>query len=120
MSIEVLLKELVSKVNGATGAIILEADGEAVQLCAPASSERLRLRGAYIAVVLRSCRAAAARSSLAGLSSLVLGYDGANFVAQEIDRDCFVVLELEASANIGEAMFRLEPAVEKLREEFGA
>jgi predicted regulator of Ras-like GTPase activity (Roadblock/LC7/MglB family) len=120
VSLEALLNELVSKVEGATGAIVLEADGEAVQWCDATDNERLRLRGAYVAVVLRSCVAAAARANLAGLSCLVVEYEGSSFVAQEIDRDCFVLLELGASANIGEAMFRLKRTIEELRCEIGS
>ena len=120
LSIDSLLKKLVSQVEGATGAIILEADGEAVQWYAVADSDRLRLRGAYAAVVLKSCRAAASRAELGGMRSLLLEYDGSSLAVHEIDRDCFVVLELGPSANIGQALFRLEPIVVKLRGEIAA
>lgn len=116
MPIDLLLRELVSSVEGATGAILLGADGEAVQWCS-SDGDRLRLRGAYVAVVVKSFRAAAVLSKLSDLSCLILVYDGAKFVAQEIDRDCLVVLELRPLANIGQAVFRLKPAVERLRSE---
>lgn len=117
MSIDSLLKELVSTVEGATGAIVLEADGEAVQWYSTSADERLRLRGAYVAVVLKSCRATAVRAKLSDLSCLILAYDGASFVAREIDRDCLVILELSPLANIGQALFLLKPAVERLHSE---
>lgn len=81
------------------------------------SGERLRLRGAYVALVLKSCRATALRARLGTLNCLVLQYAGASFLAHEIDHDCFLVLELCPSANIGQALFRLKPAVENLRAE---
>jgi predicted regulator of Ras-like GTPase activity (Roadblock/LC7/MglB family) len=112
-----LLKDLVSTVDGATGAILLGTDGEAVQSYARDSGERLRLRGAYVALMLKSCRATALRANLGALNCLVLEYAGSSFVVHEIDRDYFLVLELSASANIGEALFRLKPAVENLRAE---
>lgn len=114
MSLDSLLKELVSSVEGATGAILLGADGEAVQWYS-SDGEQLRLRGAYVAVVLKSYRTTAVSAKLSDLSWLMLAYDGASFVAQEIDRDCSVVLELNPLANIGQALFRLKPAVESLR-----
>jgi predicted regulator of Ras-like GTPase activity (Roadblock/LC7/MglB family) len=107
---------LVSTIKGATGAILLEADGEAVGCYSP-NAERLRLRGAYAAVVLKSCRAAADRAKLGGVSCLTLEYAGADFVAQQINRDCFVLLELNPTVNRGEALFRIKPLVEKLRYE---
>lgn len=40
---------------GATGAIVLAGDGEAVAWCST-EGERLRLRGAYAGVLLQSCK----------------------------------------------------------------
>ena len=117
MSIESVLSELVSDVEGATGAIILAADGEAVQWHTTTDGEQLRLRGAYVAVAVQSSRESAVRKKLGDVKGLVLEYEGSSFVAQEIDNDCFVAIELAASANIGEALFRLGPAVAKLRVE---
>ena len=117
LSIEALLCKLVSDVDGATGAIIIAADGEAVLWHATMDAERLRLRGAYVAVAVRSYRESRARTKLGAVRTLVLEYEGSSLVAEEIDNDCFVVIELAASANIGEAIFRLGPAVTKLRRE---
>ena len=117
MSIESILSKLVSDVEGATGAIILAADGEAVQWHAATDGEQLRLRGAYVAVVVQTYRESAARKEMGPMRSLVVEYAGSSFVAHEIDNDCFVAIELGASANIGEAMFRLGHAAAKLRNE---
>ena len=117
MSIESVLSNLVSDVEGATGAIILAADGEAVQWHTTADGEQLRLRGAYIAVAVQTYRDSAARKELGAMRALVLEYDGSSFVAHEIDYDCFVAIELAADANIGKAMFRLGPAATALRSE---
>jgi len=114
--IDSLLNDLVSTVDGATGAILLEADGEAVRWHSP-DGDRLRLRGAYVALVLKSCRASAVREILGGLNFLILAYDGATFVAQEINRDCVVVVELASKANVAQAIFQINPSVEKLRRE---
>lgn len=117
MSIEDVLSKLVSDIDGATGAIILAADGEAVQWHGTAGAERLRLRGAYVAVAVKSYRESPAFKKLGALRGLVLEYEGSSFVAEEIDKDCFVAIELAASANIGEAIFRLRPAAMRLRRE---
>ena len=104
---------MVSRVEGAVGAILLEADGEAVQWYSP-DADRLRLRGAYIAVVLKSSRAAAVRANLGTLSCLILTYDGATFVAHDLGLDCVVILELGPKTNVAQAIFRIKPSVEKL------
>lgn len=118
--IDSLLKEMVSSVEGATGAIIVAHDGEAVQWGASSVNERLRLRGAYAAVVMKSFRAAAGRAALGHLKHLVVGYNGSTLIIHEIDNDCSVVLELHASAIVGRAVYRMEKTVAQLRRELMA
>ena len=43
-----LLERLVSNIQGADGALVLESDGEAVQWYCPGGAELLRLRCAYL------------------------------------------------------------------------
>jgi predicted regulator of Ras-like GTPase activity (Roadblock/LC7/MglB family) len=112
-----LLKQLVESVEGASGAILIESAGEAVQWHSAdeRQAERLRLRSAYVAVVLQNSRATAARTAMGEAARLVMQYDGASFVAQVVERDYFVVLELSASANVAQAIHRLQSTVEGLR-----
>jgi predicted regulator of Ras-like GTPase activity (Roadblock/LC7/MglB family) len=117
VTLDLLLKELVSSVDGATGAIILADDGEAVQWYSLSnSSERLQLRGAYLAVVMRAFRGSASRAGLGGPMNLVVEYDGANLVALEIEDDCLVVLELKVGTDIGHAIYRVRTSRDKFRD----
>lgn len=122
MLFQALLEQLVEGVEGASGAILLESAGEAVEWHSrePGQAERLRLRSAYIALVLQNSRAVAARTAMGEALWLVMQYDGASFVAQVIERDYFVVLELSLWANVAEAVYRLQPAVERLRHALNA
>ncbi len=120
LSIDSLLKKLVAEVDGATGAIVVEADGEGVQWYTIADSERLRLRSAYISVLLKACRVPAYRAAMGDLRSLLVKYDRGCLVVREIESDYFVVLELGPSANVSQALFRLEPIIKNLRKEFAA
>jgi predicted regulator of Ras-like GTPase activity (Roadblock/LC7/MglB family) len=115
--IESLLNELVSKTDGATGAIVVALDGEAIQSSASILDERLRLRSAYLAVVMQTFRAAAARIGLGHLTRLVIDYKGAILVAQEIDIDCSVVLELKPGASVGRAVHQIQVIASRLRDE---
>ena len=117
MPFQELLKQLVDSVEGASGAILLESAGEAVQWHAVDDSraERLRLRSAYVAVVLQNSQTLAARTDAGEAAHLVLQYDGASFIAQAVESDYFVVLELYPWANVGQAIYRLQTVVEGLR-----
>jgi predicted regulator of Ras-like GTPase activity (Roadblock/LC7/MglB family) len=117
---EVILQELVSSVEGATGAILLDADGEAVRWYTLGSSERLRLRAAYIAVAVQSCRTSSARLRIGPINHLIIQYDGASFLVKELEEGYFFALELNSSANLGQALNRIQPAVASLRQEMAA
>jgi predicted regulator of Ras-like GTPase activity (Roadblock/LC7/MglB family) len=110
-----LLKDLVASAEGASGALLVEADGEAVQWHAETEEDRLRLRAAYVVMALGSYRAAASRAGLGNAGCAILQYEGASFLGQEIERDYFLVLELDPSANVGQALHCLRPAIDGLR-----
>jgi len=115
-----ILKEVVLAVEGATGAIFLDNGGEAVQWFVKGGPGRLRLRAAYLAILVQTCRFSGAKLNLGSISRTVLEYDGAWFVTQEIDANYFVVLELGTSANLAKALSRLGAATASLRREIAA
>ncbi|HSF24712.1 MAG TPA: roadblock/LC7 domain-containing protein [Blastocatellia bacterium] len=110
-----LLERLVASVEGATGALILEADGEAVQWYSRTDGELLRLRSAYLVNVLGSCGAATSRMNLGELGHLVIRYEGASFVMQELSGGYYLLLELNALANVANAVYRLTQALPDAR-----
>jgi hypothetical protein len=118
MPFQDLLRQLVASIEGASGAVVLESAGEAVQwhTVDERQAERLRLRSAYVGVVLQNSRALAARAGAGRALYLVLQYDGASFIAQFIERDYFLVIELCPLANIGQALHRLQPMIDRLRQ----
>ena len=120
MSFESILKEVVLAVDGATGAIFLDNGGEAVQWHSKVDSDRLKLRAAYLAVIVQTCRSSCARLNLGAVSQTVLEYDGARFIIEEIDACYFIVLEMANSANLAKAMVRLSAATMSLRQEIAA
>ena len=113
-----LLKRLVSSVDGATGALLLESDGEAVQWYCPAGAERLRLRCAYLVNVLQSCRTATARLNVGEIGHLAISYDGASFVVQEVIPGYYLLLEMSPQANLASALHRLKQALPEARAAF--
>ena len=115
MSFQAILKNLVSSVEGAEGAIFLDVDGEAVQWYAKGDAERLKLRAAYTAVIVQSCRAVSKSTDLGQMLHLMLEYESARLLVQEVESGYFVVLELSTTANLGQALYRMQPAIARLR-----
>ncbi len=120
MGFESILKDVVAGVDGATGAIFLDNGGEAVQWYARGDSERLKLRAAYLAVLVQTCRSCCARLNLGSISQTILEYEGAWLITEEIDASYFVMLELANSANLAKALSRLSIATASLRQEIAA
>ena len=116
MPFKALLRELISNVEGAESAIIMDASGEAVQWQPDGDGERLRLRAAYVAVVFQNCKAAARNLDLGRMNRLVIEYDGASFIIEELEGDYLVAVELNYSASVSEALTLIQPVLEKLRQ----
>ena len=90
------------------------ATGEAVQWSASTDSERLRLRAAYVALVFQNCKSAARNLELGQMSHLVIEYDGASFIIEEIEGDYLIAVELNYSANISDALENIKPVLAKI------
>lgn len=120
MLFELLLKELVNEIDGADGAIFMDSEGEAVQWYSRGDSELLRLRAAYLTVPLQSCRLSAARLGLGRIKHLVIEYQGAWFITEDLESGYFFVLQMISSANLAQALERIQPAVTSLRQEIAA
>ena len=117
MSFKPVLQELVTKVEGAEGAIFLEVDGEAVEWYAPDNGDRLRLRAAYVAVVLEASRTLAKHLDIGTPRQILLAYDGAKFIVEELGSGYFLALEVNVSANVALARYRMQAVVDILRRE---
>jgi hypothetical protein len=117
---ESILKEVVLAVEGATGAIFLDNCGEAVQWYPRGDCERLKLRAAYLAVLVQTSRSCCARLKLGNLAQFILEYEGAWLIAEEVDASYFVLLELGASSNLAKASSRLSLTTTSLRQEIAA
>ncbi|MGH9821814.1 MAG: roadblock/LC7 domain-containing protein [Blastocatellia bacterium] len=120
MRFKEILRDLVSNVDGASGAIFLDCDGEAVDWYSWEDGDRLKLRAAYLAVLVQTCRSTADRLGLGFISNLVVEYDGAQCLIEEIESGYFFLLEMSFSANLAQAQRFVGPAVESLRQEIAA
>ena len=117
LSFQKILQTLVSGISGVEGAILLEADGESVAWHSKVDGDRLKLRGAYVAVLLRGCEATTKEIEAGAVQYLSVSYEGAVLLAEHVGSGYFVVVELQPMANVGEALYKLKPFVAELRVE---
>ncbi len=117
MIFKTLLKDLVTSVDGASGAVILDWEGEMVEWWTSGDKDRMMLRCAYMFVAFKSAKSITASASAGQARQLVIEYSGGRFVVEEIAAGYAIVIELSLSGNIGEALRQLEPAVAEMRRE---
>jgi len=70
-------------------------------------------------VLLRACEASSDELAIGSIRHLFIHYQGAGFLAHKVAGGYFVVLELEPASNMAEALQRLKPFLQHLREEIG-
>jgi predicted regulator of Ras-like GTPase activity (Roadblock/LC7/MglB family) len=117
MVFQSLLKELVTSVEGAVGAIILDWEGEPVEWWDSENKDRLMLRAAYVDVAFKMTKKLVSPARAGRASRLMIEYENARFVVEEIAHGYVVVIELGLSGNIAEALRETETAVGELRRE---
>lgn len=120
MQFQSILKELVLNVDGANGAIFLDSDGEAVEWYTRGDVELLRLKAAYLAVLVHTCREVSSKLGLGSMSELVLEYEGANCLVREVEHGYFFFLDLDPFSNLAEAQRFVIPAIASLLAEIAA
>ena len=112
-----LLEDLVSKIEGAEGAILVDHDGEAVLWYASGDDELLRLKAAYMSMPVVAFRSSASLLGLGHVNRMILKYDPAWFIVEELDSGYFLMLELDSTGNLAQAINRVRPAVISLNAE---
>lgn len=106
-----------SGLDGATGAAFLDGDGEAVEWYSKDDPDRLRLKGAYLAVLVQAGRNSAKRLRMGALTGFIVDYEGALCLIEEIEGGYFFLLEMCSWANLAQARRRVLPVVDSLRQE---
>jgi predicted regulator of Ras-like GTPase activity (Roadblock/LC7/MglB family) len=109
------LQKLVESIDGAESAVLVESDGEAVQWFTEGDAEQMRLRVAYVVIAALSCKESIDHIGARKQEPILIEYDGASFLVEDLDKSYFLILELTPEANIAQATKRFLPIAEQLR-----
>jgi predicted regulator of Ras-like GTPase activity (Roadblock/LC7/MglB family) len=108
-----LLDTLVRSVDGAQGALLLDANGERV-VESGERHERLRLIGAYQGIALARARDVKDRYETGDVRHIVCRYTDGYVISRPLRDGYYLVLALALSANVGQALYRSAEAEERL------
>jgi predicted regulator of Ras-like GTPase activity (Roadblock/LC7/MglB family) len=103
------LKDLVGKVPGATGAVLIDNEGEAItHFSAANQDERVRLIGAYHRIWLNDCVKLTQQMRLGKLDHLIQRYETGIVAVKALKDNYALVLIGEREMYLGQGLFHLE------------
>ena len=116
MPYQKLLDALVRSVDGAEGALLLDANGELV-VESGERHERHRLIGAYQGIALARARDVKDRYATGELRYIVCRYTDGHVILRPLRDGYYLVVALAASANVGQAIHRSAQTEERMNAE---
>ena len=114
------LKSVVEKTDGALGALIMGADGLAVEkfFAEEGRDANLDIAAAELTSLVRSAAKSGKELDLGGLNELVIALEKVTFILRSFSRDYFAVLALKPEGNLGRGRYELRKAELQLAKEF--
>jgi predicted regulator of Ras-like GTPase activity (Roadblock/LC7/MglB family) len=117
MPFKELLSELVERVPGASGAIIADWEGEAVDRVARMDDYQLRVIGAHKGIILTNLRRVLGRLNRDQLQELIISTNETRTLVLPVTPDYFLVLIADKDTALGRALFEARRCVASLRKE---
>lgn len=111
------MKSLVEKVPEATGAILADWEGEAVDHFSLYDDYELKVVGAHTGIIFSMIREIHSRNADEEPRILVIRSSGSSVLIGSIDTDYSLVMTLAPHAVTGRALYRMKDALQLLKKE---
>lgn len=112
------LTDLMARVPGSLGAILVDWEGEAVDHVAGMDDYELKVLGAYSGAILMNLRTTVDRFEEEGLEELVVGTSAVHTIVRLVTRDYFLVFTCRKEEEIlGRALFEVRRCAVRLRDD---
>lgn len=118
MPFKFIVQDLVQSTVGATGAILIDWEGEAVEFYSPVASEfDIKILGAHQNIVFSRIREIRQRVSLQNVDNVVITTDQQHCILGAVGDDYTLVTVLERNALVGRALVNVQRTVRLLEKE---
>lgn len=117
MSFKTLLEQLLTRVSGARGAIIVDWEGEMVDHAACMDRYDLQVLGAHKGVILANLRNAVRRLGDEEIEEVVISTAVGQTLILPLTHEYALILTLERGDALGRALFEARRCVAELRRE---
>lgn len=112
-----ILTELVAAVPGASGAILADWEGEAVEQFSLYDDFEMKLVGAHKGIILNHIRGAYSHLGVGEVQETVISAEDQRFLLGPIGPDYVLVMTLGRDTVVGQALYRFRKAVMLLKKE---
>ena len=114
------LQSIVEKTEGSLGALIMGADGLAVEkvFLSDGSDANLDVAATELTSLVRSANRSGDDLGLGNLRELMLILDSVTFIARLFNREYFLVLAVKPEGNLGRGRYEMRKAELELAKEF--
>jgi predicted regulator of Ras-like GTPase activity (Roadblock/LC7/MglB family) len=117
MSFEVILKDLVDLVPQAIGAILVDWEGEAVMEHCHCDPYDIRFIAAHKSIVLARLKEMQSVAQIGEVEDVVVTSSGGHLIIGCIDQDYSLVMNIERSCPVAQALYHFRRAVTALKRE---
>ena len=114
MPFKTILTELMEAVPGATGAILADWEGEAVEQCCRYDVYALKVIAAHKGILLNLMKDAHQKIDAGELRHTVITTEGQHLITGSIGEDYFLVMTLDKTAIVGLAVYHFQAALERM------
>lgn len=114
------LNNVLERVEGATGALIMGVDGIVVEkvLLSDGLEANLDIAAAEFTSLVRNAQRSGQEIGFGTLRELVIAFEQTNFIMRLFNRDYFVLLAMTPDGNLGRGRFELRKVELALAREF--
>lgn len=117
MPFKTILNNLMDSVPGATGAILADWEGEAVEQACLYDVYDLKVTGAHKGILLNLMKDAHQKMGAGELKHTVITTEKQHFMTGPIGADYFLVMTLDKTAIIGLAIYHFQAAIDGMYKE---
>jgi predicted regulator of Ras-like GTPase activity (Roadblock/LC7/MglB family) len=118
MPFKTALRQLLDAVPGSLGAIIVDWEGEAVDHVSQLNDYDIKVIGAHNGIILTRLQNVIDRTEGGRLEEVVICSSTARTLVQPLTEDYLLLLELDLTARVAAARYRLRCCAEELSDEF--
>lgn len=112
------LRELVAKVHGAIGAVLIDHEGEAIShFSRDGDQERIRLIGAYQRIWLSECSRLVEEMRMGNLKLMIRRYETGTVLVKSLPDNLALVLLGESEMFVGQGIWHLQTTEEALNKD---